>query len=137
MILLISQNCAFLWLYRHFFRLQRIFKKLFIDTKNVICPMPSAPQVFPISIRTVWALTRPFLLRLICSCFPLTGKILSAIHSPRPNKLKFPNKNSSGTGRTSGSMIGKYSFIVIGCVQAAIEKRKCEQLLSNSVWTHP
>ena len=29
------------------------FQKIFLDTKNVICPMPSAPQVFPISIRTV------------------------------------------------------------------------------------
>ena len=35
-----------------FFRLQMIF----LDTKNSICPMPSAPEVFPISICTVFYL---------------------------------------------------------------------------------
>ena len=49
MIFLIFQNFALLWLHGHFFRLQRIL----LVTKNVICPVPSAPQVFLISIRTV------------------------------------------------------------------------------------
>ena len=61
MIFLIFQNFAFLWLYGHFFRLQRIF----IDTKNVICPMPSAPQVFPISIRTVLHVQRRCCARMV------------------------------------------------------------------------
>ena len=35
------------------------FQMIFLDTKNVICPMPSAPQVFPISIRTVLSVINP------------------------------------------------------------------------------
>ena len=50
MIFVIFQNFAFLGaLFGHFFRLQMIF----LDTKNALCPMPSAPEVFSISICTV------------------------------------------------------------------------------------
>ena len=48
-----------------FFRLQMIF----LDTKNTICSMLSAPEVFPISICTVW-----YDKRLHLSCISTSAK---------------------------------------------------------------
>ena len=80
---LILKNFALPWLYGHFFRLQRIF----IDTKNVICTMPSAPQVF---------LSR-FVLCFRCYFIHVRRNWILYLHSKYSLATRWKWKNQSNT----------------------------------------